>query len=108
MRTSSHDQLVTGGILYLRLQTPVYVLYNVPTIVSASILLTARHLSIPLPSTPSNCWWELFDAEYEDVWSVCGYIMRLYRIRSAQEKARVIGMVGKKDVRDWLETSPER
>jgi hypothetical protein len=85
------------------LQTPVYALYTVPTIVSATILLTVRYLSIPLPSDPSNCWWELFDADMEDVWSVCGYIMRLYRERLPEERMRVIGMTGKKDVRSWLE-----
>lgn len=76
----------------------MYALYAVPTIVSAAILLTTRHLNLPLP----NGWWELFDAEWEDVWSVCGYIMRLYRERNAAEKMRVVGMVGKKEVRKWL------
>src|ERR1700691_2378306 len=82
-----------------RLQTPVYALYAIPTIVSAAILLTTRHLHISLPSTPPNCWWDLFDATWEDVWSVCGYIMRLYRERGVEERMRVVGMVGKKDVR---------
>ncbi|KZT28510.1 cyclin-like protein [Neolentinus lepideus HHB14362 ss-1] len=91
------------GYLNDALQTPVYVLYPVPTIVSAAILLATRHLQIPLPSTPPNCWWELFDAEWEDVWAVCGYIMRLYRERSKEDQARVAGMLTKKDVRRWLE-----
>lgn len=90
-------------VCHYRLQTPVYVLYNVPTIVSAAILLTTRHLHISLPSTPPNCWWELFDAVWEDVWSVCGYIMRLYRVRGEDERRAVVGMVSKKDVRKWLE-----
>ncbi|KAG6869087.1 hypothetical protein C0993_003407 [Termitomyces sp. T159_Od127] len=51
------------------LQTPVYALYQVPTIVSAAILLTVRHLNISLPSAPPNCWWELFDTSWEDLWS---------------------------------------
>jgi cyclin L len=85
------------------LQTPVYVLYQVPTIVSAAILLTVRHLRISLPSLPPNCWWELFDAMWEDVWSVCGYIMRLYRERSQEERMRVVRMVNKKEVRRWLD-----
>ncbi|KAJ6618345.1 cyclin-like protein [Mycena sp. CBHHK59/15] len=91
------------GYLNDALQTPVYALYPVPTIVSAAILLTTRHLHIPLPSTPPNCWWELFDAAWEDVWSVCGFIMRLYRSRTEDEKMRVVGMVNKKEVRKWLE-----
>ena len=91
-----------------RFQTPVYVLYQVPTIVSAAIFLAVRYLGISLPSNPPNCWWELFDATWEDVWSVCGYIMRLYRERSPEEKIRVIGMITKKGVRQWLEeTRPQ-
>ena len=86
-----------------RLQTPVYALFAVPTIVSAAILLTVRHLGISLPSTPENSWWELFDAEWDDVWNVCGYIMRLYRDRSLEDRVRVIGLIGKKEVRRWLD-----
>ncbi|KAA1474878.1 cyclin-like protein [Dentipellis sp. KUC8613] len=102
---TSREEVVNRAWGYLNdaLQTPVYALYSVPTIVSAAILLTVRHFSIPLPSTPPNCWWELFDAEWEDVWSVCGYIMRLYRKRTPEEERRVLGMVGKKDVRKWLD-----
>lgn len=85
------------------LQTPVYALYAVPTIVCAAILLTTRFLQIPLPSLPPNCWWDLFDAEWEDVWSVGGYIMRLYRPRSAAEQNRLLGMISKKGVRRWLD-----
>ncbi|CCM06232.1 uncharacterized protein FIBRA_08478 [Fibroporia radiculosa] len=91
------------GYLNDALQTPVYALYAVPTIVSAAILLTSRHLSIPLPSSPDNCWWELFDADWEDVWSVCGHIMRLYRERNIEDRTRIMGMVSKKGVRQWLE-----
>ena len=85
------------------MQTPVYALYAVPTIVSAAILLTIRHLGIALPSSPENCWWELFDADWEDIWSVCGYIMRLYRERTPEERSRVLGLVSKKAVRQWLD-----
>ncbi|KAF9533482.1 cyclin-like protein [Crepidotus variabilis] len=84
-------------------QTPVYALYQVPTIVCAAILLATRQLQIPLPSEPPACWWELFDADWEDVWSVGGSIMRLYRKRTEEEKNRVVGLVNKKDVRSWLE-----
>ncbi|KAH7912252.1 cyclin-like protein [Hygrophoropsis aurantiaca] len=87
-------------------QTPVYALYAVPTIVSAAIFLSCRHLDISLPSTPPNCWWDLFDAPWEDVWSVCGYVMRLYRDRSPEDRLRVVGMLNKKDVRKWLEENP--
>ena len=82
----------------------MYALYSVPTIVCASILLTTRHLGIALPSAPENCWWELFDAEWDDLWSVCGWIMRLYRDRSLEDRMRVMGLVAKKGVRQWLDT----
>ena len=85
------------------LQTPVYAIYAVPTIVSAAILLATRHLGISLPSTPPNCWWDLFDAPWEDVWIVCGHIMRLYRERTVEERHRVMRMINKKEVRKWLE-----
>ncbi|KAI6036840.1 cyclin-like protein [Pisolithus microcarpus] len=81
-----------------------YTLYTaVPTIVSAAILLATRHLGIPLPSTPPNSWWDLFDAPWEDVWTVCGHIMRLYRDRTPEERLEVMRMVNKKEVRKWLE-----
>ncbi|KAI0374766.1 cyclin-L1 [Pilatotrama ljubarskyi] len=89
--------------VFLSPRTPVYALYAVPTIVSAAILLATRQLAIALPSTPESCWWELFDADWEDVWSVAGYIMRLYRERSPDDQARVLGLVSKKGIRLWLE-----
>ncbi|KAI0797862.1 cyclin-like protein [Abortiporus biennis] len=91
------------GYLNDALQSPVYALYPVPTIVSAAILLTTRHYGIALPSDPENCWWELFDAEWEDVWSVCGYIMRLYRQKDPMEQMQLLTMINKKGVRQWLE-----
>ncbi|KAG9318262.1 cyclin-like protein [Chiua virens] len=91
------------GYLNDALQTPAYALYAVPTIVSAAILLAVRHLGISLPSTPPYCWWDLFDAPWDDVWSVCGQIMRLYRDRTQEERLRVMTMVNKKEVRKWLE-----
>lgn len=87
-----------------RLQTPVYALYSVPTIVSAAILLTSRHLSISLPSGPPNPWWELFDSDWEDIWSVSGYIARLYRETPTEEKNLVMRLVTKQAVREWLES----
>ena len=86
-----------------RLQTPVYALYAVPTVVSAAILLTTRQLGIALPSDPTSCWWELFDVEWEDLWSVCGHIMRLYRERTTAERIEIMGLLTKRDFRQWLE-----
>ncbi|KAJ4467472.1 cyclin-L1 [Lentinula edodes] len=91
------------GYLNDALQTPVYALYQVPTIVCAAIYLSTRHLQIALPSQSPHCWWELFDANWEDVWTVCGYIMRLYREHTDDEKVRVVAMISKKGVRNWLE-----
>ena len=81
-----------------RLQTPVYTLYQVPTIVSAAILLATRDMQIALPDR----WWVLFDAEWEDVWSVCGYIMTLYHAEENNEW-EVEKLMDKKDVRRWVE-----
>ncbi|OCH95491.1 cyclin-like protein [Obba rivulosa] len=102
---TSREDVCTRAWGYLNdaLQTPVYALYPVPTIVSAAIFLTTRHLGISLPSSPENRWWELFDAEWEDVWSVCGYIMRLYRERDVKTQKSLWGMLTKKGVRQWLE-----
>lgn len=100
---SKLHQLWYPLLIQSSLQTPVYALYQIPAIVSAAIFLAVRHLNISLPSTPPNCWWELFDASWDDVWSICGYIMRLYRERNVEDSTRVIGMVTKKEVRRWLE-----
>jgi len=101
LTSNSNEEACSKAWGYLNdaFQAPVFALYQVPTIVCAAILLAVRHLSIPLPPN----WWELFDAAWEDVWSVCGYIMRLYRERSVEDRSRVVGMVSKKEVRKWLE-----
>jgi cyclin L len=87
-----------------RLQTPVYALYAIPTIVCASIFLTTRKLGIPLPCPPAHePWWELFDADWTDMWTVAGHVMRLYREREPEERKRVLGLLTKGDVRRWLD-----
>jgi len=102
--TSRNEAVSTAwGYLNDALQTPVYALYPVPTVVSAAILLTTRQLDISLPSSPENCWWELFDVDWEDLWSVCGQIMRLYRERTADERIEIMGLLSKKELRQWLE-----
>jgi cyclin L len=82
----------------------VYALYAVPTVVSAAILLTTRRLGISLPSSPESCWWELFDVDWEDLWSVCGCIMHLYKGRTTAERVEIMGLLSKKDLRQWLES----
>ncbi|KDQ10164.1 hypothetical protein BOTBODRAFT_116159 [Botryobasidium botryosum FD-172 SS1] len=88
------------GYLNDALQTPVYALYPIPTIACAAILLTTRTLSLPLPAG----WYLLFDAELEDMMSICGMIMRLYRDRPESERARWVRLAvgGKREVRKWL------
>ncbi|KAF7322571.1 Cyclin-like protein [Mycena chlorophos] len=93
--TESKQTTRAWGYLNDALQTPVYALYSIPTVVSAAILLAVRHLGVSLPDR----WWVLFDAEWEDVWSVAGWIMRLYQ----PCQHAVAGMLHKKDVRKWLE-----
>jgi len=89
------------GYLNDALQTPVYALYPIPTIICASILLCARFLSIPLPER----WYEIFDAEWEDIWSVAGYIMRLYQPQSPERQKLLASLLDKKSLRQWLEDS---
>lgn len=86
----------------------MYALYNVPTIVCAAIFLTIRHLRITLPSESPTCWWELFDAEWEDIWTIAGYVMRLYRKRDDRDTLRVMGLTTKKDVRAWIDANGAR
>ena len=92
------------NLLY-SLQTTVYAIYPIPVVVCAAILLVIRHLQLPLPSesTSETKWWELFDASFQDVWHVAGFIMRLYRPRTSAEQIRVVRLLTKKDVRKWLE-----
>ncbi|EIN07743.1 cyclin-like protein [Punctularia strigosozonata HHB-11173 SS5] len=108
LATKDDAMTMAWGYLNDALQTPVYALYSIPTIVSAAILLATRNMGISLPSDPPTCWWELFDAEWEDVWTVCGYVMSLYRERTPEDRRRVVGMLTKKDVRKWLESNATR
>lgn len=87
-------------LYFSRLHTPVYALYPVPTIVCAAVLLTIRQLAVPLP----NLWWELFDAEWEDVWAVAGHIMRLYRPQDTSHRRHLLSLLSKHDVRQYLTT----
>lgn len=83
------------------LQTPVYAIFPFPTLACASILLSTREHGVALPEG----WHELFDSDMDDMMSVCGYIVRLYRQRSDADIARwmKLALGGKKAVRKWLE-----
>jgi hypothetical protein len=84
---------------FFRLQTPVYALHPVPTIVCTAILLTTRKLQLSLPES----WWELFDAQWEDMESIMAQVTQLYQRHSPQDQLRVMGLLTKQDVRRWLE-----
>lgn len=58
------------------LRTNVYVCYQPPTIACAVIYLAARTAGVTLPTNPP--WWEIFDAELEDLENIAGVILSLY------------------------------
>ncbi|WVQ68108.1 uncharacterized protein L199_006314 [Kwoniella botswanensis] len=62
------------SILNDMLLTPMYAIHPPHTLACASILLSTRLLRIPLPEG----WYILFDATYDDIWSCCGHLMKLY------------------------------
>lgn len=74
MRELSFCQPSGRSSYVLRLLTPLYAIHAPNTLACASILLTTRLLRIPLPKD----WYILFDVDYEDIWSCCGTIMRLW------------------------------
>jgi len=81
------------------LQTPAFALFPLPTVVCACVHLATRHLGLPLPDE----WWEVFDAEWDDLHTVAAMIMRLYVPRSVVEQAKIQRLVNKREVRRWLE-----
>ncbi|RUP42826.1 hypothetical protein BC936DRAFT_138030 [Jimgerdemannia flammicorona] len=62
------------------LRTPIHVAYPPPTVACAAIWLAARDEKVRLPESPSP-WWELFDAELEEVRTAAAHVVRLYRRR---------------------------
>jgi len=63
-----------GADEWSRLLTPLYVIHPPNTLACASILLTTRLKRIPLPRD----WYILFDVTWDDIWSCCGTVMRLW------------------------------
>lgn len=59
------------------LRTDVFVRYQPETIACACIYLTARKLSIPLPSSPA--WFGTFKVAEEEIIDVCYRVYELYR-----------------------------
>lgn len=62
------------AILNDALATPLYAQHTPPTLACFAILLATRIARTPMPAR----WWELFDAEWEDIWSCAGTMMRAW------------------------------
>ncbi|KAJ3045529.1 hypothetical protein HDV00_009186 [Rhizophlyctis rosea] len=58
-------------------RTIVSVCYQPSVIACAVIFLAARKCGVKLPTTPP--WWELFEAELEDIEIICTHILHLYQ-----------------------------
>jgi len=59
------------------LRTDMFVRYKPETIACACIFLAARVCQVPLPMEP-NSWWELFDADQEQIIDICNMLLQLY------------------------------
>jgi len=61
-------------LMLYSLLTPLYAVHPPHTLAVASILLTTRLLRILLPAE----WYLLFDVEWDEIWSCCGAVMRVW------------------------------
>jgi len=61
---------------FTRLRTSIYICYQPPTIACSVIWLAAREAGVPLPTSPA--WWEVLDADLEDIENIAGHIKSLY------------------------------
>ncbi|KAJ9077492.1 hypothetical protein DSO57_1016269 [Entomophthora muscae] len=77
----SHHELAQKAWSYLNdgLRTPIYVSFDPPTIACAVIFLAARENNIKLPSSPP--WYQLFEAQLDEMEVICHHILRLYTRR---------------------------
>ncbi|KAM3582489.1 hypothetical protein VKS41_005135 [Umbelopsis sp. WA50703] len=66
------------GYLNDGLRTIVYVVYHPPVIACASIWLACRDCGIKLPTNPDAQWWDLFEADMQDIQAVASHIKSLY------------------------------
>jgi hypothetical protein len=57
------------------------VAYHPPSIACASIWLACRDLQIKLPTKPSVQWWELFEADIEDIEDIAAHIKSQYYLK---------------------------
>ncbi|KAJ3299431.1 hypothetical protein HK104_008937 [Borealophlyctis nickersoniae] len=59
------------------LRTNICVCYQPSTIACAVIFLAARVCKVKLPTNPP--WWEVFEANFEDLENIAGHILNLYK-----------------------------
>ncbi|KAI9034354.1 cyclin-like protein, partial [Hyaloraphidium curvatum] len=71
-----------------RLRTPISVAYPVHTVACAAIWLAARQIGIALPTVPP--WWQVFDAELEDLETISLILLDLYARRVPEDRQKII------------------
>ncbi|KAJ2958981.1 hypothetical protein NQZ79_g5505 [Umbelopsis isabellina] len=78
-----HDDVPNKAWGYLNdgLRTIVYVVYHPPVIACASIWLACRDCQVKLPTNPDAQWWDLFEADMQDIQTVAGHIRSLYYLK---------------------------
>jgi len=92
-------------------RTTIFCEYQPETIACACIFLAARMLKIPLPSQPIH-WYELFDAQTEDVEKIALRILELYSnvFRPYEEligKVEILRQAKKKQLKDANQTNDD-
>ncbi|KAM7347066.1 cyclin-L1 [Cochliomyia hominivorax] len=79
LKYEKHEQLMQMSWNFMNdsLRTDVFMRYNPETIACACIYLSARKLSIPLPSHP-HPWYGIFQVPEDDIIDICYRVMELY------------------------------
>lgn len=79
LKYEKHEQLMQMSWNFMNdsLRTDVFMRYNPETIACACIYLSARKLSIPLPTHP-HPWYGLFQVTEDDIIDICYRVMELY------------------------------
>ncbi|WVO17750.1 hypothetical protein L204_105448 [Cryptococcus depauperatus] len=91
------------SVLNDMLLTPLYAIHPPHTLACISILLTTRLLHIPLPPK----WYLLFDVSFDEIWTACGFVMKLWDQWGLDRPTDVLGQkpgtaeerIGAKDAR---------
>ncbi|KAJ3053389.1 hypothetical protein HK097_004396 [Rhizophlyctis rosea] len=76
---TSNEKLMQRAWNYMNdsCRTIVSVCYQPSVIACAVIFLAARFSEVKLPTNPP--WWDLFEADLEDMEIICGHILNLYQ-----------------------------